>query len=257
MNWLPKRFLFLVMAAWLTGAVNVRAQEANKTFEEANKLYEQGKYPESAEAYESLLKQGKISAALLFNLGNAWFKAGQTGKAILSYRRALELAPRDPDIQANLRFVRETVPGPRTTLDQRSRFLKLLTPNELTLLTSIALWLWFGLMIWQTIKPGARELLGRPLFFSGLIACGLLVWLVVEVQSEYTGSPAVVTASEAAVRYGPLDESQVFFNLKDGAEVRIRSSQPGWLEIEDASHRKGWLKTESVTQIDLGPKLNT
>ena len=51
------------------------------------------------------------SPALLFNYGNAEFKAGHLGKAIAAYRRAELLAPRDAEIRANLAFRPQS--GPR------------------------------------------------------------------------------------------------------------------------------------------------
>ena len=77
-------------------------------FDTANKLYEEGKFAEAAAAYESLVQSRQVSAALYFNLGNAWFKSGQIGRAIAAYRQAEQMTPRDPDLRANLQFARET-----------------------------------------------------------------------------------------------------------------------------------------------------
>src|SRR5262245_52855944 len=56
-----------------------RADDLSNTFDHANKLYEEGKFAEAAAAYEKMLRQGQASPALYFNLGNAFFKAGQIG----------------------------------------------------------------------------------------------------------------------------------------------------------------------------------
>ena len=84
----------------------VRAESGSGGFEAANKLYEEGKFAQAAAAYEQLIQSGRVSAPLYFNLGNAWFKSGQMGRAITAYRRAEQLAPRDPDVRANLQFAR-------------------------------------------------------------------------------------------------------------------------------------------------------
>ena len=44
-------------------------------FEKANTLYKDGKHAEAAEAYLELSQTG-VSANLLFNMGNAYFKPG-------------------------------------------------------------------------------------------------------------------------------------------------------------------------------------
>src|SRR5262249_18396747 len=46
------------------------------------------------------------SGNLYFNVGNAWFKAGDVGRAILDWERARRLVPGDPDLLANLGWAR-------------------------------------------------------------------------------------------------------------------------------------------------------
>ena len=62
------------------------------------------------EAVLLLIQAGSISTPIYFNLGNAWFKAGEAGRAILAFRQAEKLSPRDPDVRANLQFA----PGTRS-----------------------------------------------------------------------------------------------------------------------------------------------
>src|SRR5271154_2724545 len=61
------------------------------------------------------------SAAALYNLGNAYARTGKPGLAVLNYERARLLEPNDPDINANLRHVREAAGLPaesRNALDR-------------------------------------------------------------------------------------------------------------------------------------------
>ena len=59
--------------------------------------------PEAVRLYEDLVRRGHGAAEVHFNLGNAHAGEGRIGDAVLSYRRAWRLAPRDPDADANLR----------------------------------------------------------------------------------------------------------------------------------------------------------
>src|SRR5882672_4567327 len=65
--------ILLLLCAWNVA----RADDVSTAFDQANKLYEEGKFTEAAAAYEKMLRQGRASPALYFNLGNAFFKAGQ------------------------------------------------------------------------------------------------------------------------------------------------------------------------------------
>src|SRR3954463_15348936 len=52
------------------------------------------------------------SADALYNLANSYARAGKPGLAVLNYERAALLAPNDPDIRANLDYVRTTAQVP-------------------------------------------------------------------------------------------------------------------------------------------------
>ena len=76
--------------------------DTEKIWNDANTAYVNADYPAATEGYERLLGEGYESAQLYLNLGNAYFKRGMNGRAILNYRKALRLAPGDEDIRYNL-----------------------------------------------------------------------------------------------------------------------------------------------------------
>src|SRR5215831_6409541 len=109
-------------------------------FDAANKLYEQSKFAEAAASYEKLLRSGQASESLYFNWGNALFKNGQIGRAIAAYQQAQQMAPRDPDVRANLQFARNQVQGPTRSLARWQRAVEKLTLNEWTGLAAASVW---------------------------------------------------------------------------------------------------------------------
>ena len=56
----------------------------------------------AAQHLESVRAAGIVSGPLEYNLGNCYLQAGETGKAVLHYRRAQRLTPNDPKLAANL-----------------------------------------------------------------------------------------------------------------------------------------------------------
>src|SRR5258706_5484251 len=92
-----------VLAFWLSSWPGLLASPADE-FKAANQLYDAEKFSEAASAYEKLLPK---TAHIYFNLGNACFRQDKLGTAILNYERARRLAPRDPDILANLKFAQQ------------------------------------------------------------------------------------------------------------------------------------------------------
>src|SRR5688572_270653 len=101
-------------------------------FDAANALYEQGKFSEAAAGYEKILKDGAASPPIYFNLGNAHFKVGAVGRALVAYRQAEKVAPRDAEVRANLRFTRNQVQGPTLRPTWLQNTLGRLTLNEWT-----------------------------------------------------------------------------------------------------------------------------
>ena len=92
--------------AAIMGVALAQAPSPTDLMAEANAQYERGEYADAAQQYEALIDSGYEDAALYYNLGNAYFKNGDLGRAVLNYLRAEELSPRDPDIRANLEFAR-------------------------------------------------------------------------------------------------------------------------------------------------------
>jgi len=223
-------------------------------FDAANQPYFEGKFAEAAAAYQKLIETGQPSGVLYYNLGNAWFKAKQPGRAIAAYLRAQQLNPREPNLRFNLRFVREKVTGkdaPVGTAWQRA--LAALTLNEWAKLCAAVFWGWLLLLILREVRPVWRKPLRLYIALAGagalLLAIGLTAaWRQSQVRT------AVVIHSEAVVRQGPLDRSPFAFRLRDGSELVVQdqqeitdqSQQQLWLRIQDAGGRIGWLKRDEV-----------
>jgi hypothetical protein len=215
------------------------------TFDQANRLYEQGKYAEAAVQYEELLKAQGVSPAVHFNLGNAFFKSGKIGRAIASYRLAERMAPRDPDLRANLQFVRNQIQGPTLLPGRRERWLAILTLDEWTLLAAGAGWLWLLLLTLSRLRPAWRLPLRSTIFFSGLAAAALGLCLAAAVLNT-SNRPAVVVSAQAVVHNGPLDESPTAFVVHDGAEFDVLDTKEDWLQVSAGPRRVGWLKRTQV-----------
>src|SRR5215467_13653305 len=86
-----------------------------RTFVRALEVFDAAKSPadyrESAAVLESLLTDGFRNGAVYYNLGNAYFRAGEYGRAIAAYRKAKPYRPRDPYLEANLRQALSVAPG--------------------------------------------------------------------------------------------------------------------------------------------------
>jgi hypothetical protein len=183
-----------------------------------------------------------------FNLGNARFKSGEVGRAIASYRQAEALAPRDPDVRANLQFVRGQIQGPTQPPDRIRRWLRSLTLNEWTLFASVAVWLWLLLLAWRQWQPALKRALRGLVLTTG--AATLIVGLCLGMRLFLDSVPTVVVIShDAAVRTGPLEDSRTAFTVHDGAELSVLDQKDDWLQVNAGGQWLGWLKRDQVLSL--------
>jgi tetratricopeptide (TPR) repeat protein len=245
--------MFWVGLCWLLlFALRSQGQLSAATFEAANRLYEEGKFPEAAAAYQKLAQTNQASAALYFNLGNALFKSGKIGRAVAAYRQAEQLTPRDPDVRANLQFARNQISGPTLAPKPWQRWLPRLTLNEWTLLTAAGAWCFLLLLALLQWRPALRTSLRGwllVLLAATLVAAAGLGGAWYKTNSTRT---AIVIAHEAIVRYGPLEESQTAFTVHDGAELSVLDQKDDWFRVTTDPARIGWLRRDQVVLAPRG-----
>ncbi len=227
----------------------------------ANRLYESGDFAQAARLYQQLVDDGYTDSGVFYNLGNAYFKQGDLGRAVLSYRRAALLAPRDADIRANLALARsQTVdqlkdsqrPGiPAQLAALASRWLTL---NELA---GISLGLWsLGLLLlilYLNSRPNTQRREGLQyglillslLFVATVLAFGSRLYLA-RHQPE-----AVVVASQIDVTSGPGNQYVVEFTLHGGTEVNLIETRDTWSRLAlPGGDLQGWVPSSAVEAVD-------
>ena len=234
-----------VVACFVLALTTGFAADISTGFDSANKLYEQGKFSEAASAYEKLVQSGSVSPALYFNLGNAYFKSGQLGRALAAYHHAEKLSPRDPDVRANLLFVRGQVQGPTLSPTSLQRWLASLTVNEWATITAVLFWLFLSLLVLIQFRPAWKQPLRNFLMLSGIAT--LLVGACLAAAAVNASIPsAIVVSHDALLHNGPLDEAPGNFTIHDGDEVSVVDTKSDWLQVRLNDNRVGWLKRDQV-----------
>jgi tetratricopeptide (TPR) repeat protein len=238
---------------------------AKETMDTANQLYESGQFARAAQGYEQLLDQGFTDSILFYNLGNAYFKQGNYGRAILNYRQAERLAPRDADIQANLSLARTQIgdQAAETPVDSPSEGLvsrlghwtqRRLTLNELAML---ALVLWFLVValviLFNSLKKRTlfREGVQYSLMVTVLVFTLALAGLGSRLYVEYTQPEGVIVAAEINVTSGPGAQYTTEFTLPGGTEVNLVEQRGNWvrLALPNQTEAQGWAPANAVAAI--------
>ncbi len=239
-------FCLLLAAFCLFSAPSLLAESLPDAFKAANQLYAERKFAAAAAAYEKLLQHGQVSEALYFNLGNAAFRSNHIGQAIAAYRKAQRLAPRDPDVRANLQFARNQVQGPTLALTRWQRWLNRCTLNEWTLMAALAAWPLFLLLALRQWRPALKAALRRPVLAAATAAVLLAACLAAALGQARSVRIAIVIKPEAVVRAGWFKESKEAFTVHDGAELRVLDENDQWLQVRPDPLRLGWIPREDV-----------
>lgn len=240
------------------------AADAPPAFREAAVLYDQGQFDQAVARYESLLAAGVRSANLYFNLGNAHFKAGHLGRAILNYERAHQLEPRDRDVDGNLGFVvKQTKAYDATAAGGWSAWLEggrdSLTTDEWTSLAAACYWLaMLGLIVLIWLSPAIewRRWLRSAAITCGGIALLASVGLGARIVIEEGPPAGIAVTKEVVVRFAPVDDGMRHFTAYEGQKLWIVGERPsrmqgvpGWLEVERADGKRGWVPADTVEKI--------
>ncbi len=227
-------------------------------FERGNQLYQEGDFSGAIAAYEAVLTAGYESADLYYNLGNAHFKAGSLGQAILHWEKARLRAPGDPDILANLELARsltvdEVEPLSRFWLISVVSWWVGLLPRAL--LISIVSATWLATVGGAVVRILARRSDVRWIggWVAGLAGAALLVFGTNLVVRELgIGQPelAVVLAREVPVRSAPAeDDDLTLFRVHEGTRVRIDQRTGEWAEIVLEDGKVGWVPADVMGVI--------
>jgi tetratricopeptide (TPR) repeat protein len=241
--------LFLLLCLCLgVGAAHGQSAAAS-LYAEGNALYREGEFEQARQRYQEAVVSGAADARLYYNLGNASYKSGRLGEAVLWYERALRLAPRDEDVQANLRFLRRIKRDRDPESDSWLYDLYLWpTVNELCLATSLGLLGIFAVASWRLVRrPGLGLRITGALLVAWVAAAGTFTGL--RLQRELTLREAVVVAEQGTARSGPeVDQTSVFV-VHEGTKVVIERREGTWLLVRLSSGLGGWLPADVVRPI--------
>src|SRR5205807_50501 len=113
----------IALFTFVLSVTNASAAPDDAGFEKANSEYAAGNFKEAISDYNTLVQSGELSANLFYNLGNAYYRTADYGRAILNYERALRIDRQHPEAQANLRIARDESRGLELTPSLFDRYL--------------------------------------------------------------------------------------------------------------------------------------
>ncbi len=246
-----KALLFFILLALGSFA---QKSEMLATFEQANKLYAEGKFAQSATLYDSIIASGYESADLYYNTGNAYFRLNKNTEAIYFYEKSKQLAPSNEALihnleLANLQIYDKIKPMPEFALKRFFRALIKSQSADFWAYTSVFLFVIVLGLIYLYLVSGKQKV--RLFSFLGglfLIALSTTSFVfAADRQSELTHAKSgIIFAPAVSVKSEPNNNSAELFVIHEGLKVEITDYSENWYEVKLASGMTGWVKKNGL-----------
>lgn len=213
-------------------------------------------YNEAILHFERLRKNGGVrNGALFYNAGNAYFRTGDIGRAILNYKRAALYMANDQNLRQNLEYARNRR-ADRIETKQREQVYRTLffvhydIPSRARLIIFAACFaaLWVAAAIRLFIRAGALKVV---IALAAILSAIFLASLVVDAVSLRRTPEGVVTSGEVTGRMGDAESYQPSFTepLHAGTEFRLLERRAGWWRIELENGERAWIPEGSAELV--------
>jgi tetratricopeptide (TPR) repeat protein len=242
------RAIFLSAILWALVAASAFAQT---DFDKANQEYAKGHFAEAISGYETLVHAGQWSANLFYDLGNAYFRTGDFGRAILNYERALALERHHPEATANLQIARDEAHALELQQSWPERYLQFANVNQYCIGAAIAFWLAAVAIVMLIFARRRSATLIAALIFCLLIGAGA-IYSVYTLERGSSGTAlAIVTGKDVQARLATADTANSVLALPQGSEVKILSTRGDWIYAALPNTLRGWIPAKDAEQVRL------
>lgn len=224
---------------------------------QGNDAYAGANYTQAANLYEQALAQGVESAAVYYNLGNAYYQQQKTADAILNYERAMRMQPHNKNIQNNLQLAKARINPPIDEMPEV--FYRQWWATVLGVMPSGTWGILSILTLWASAALGVLFLLASATIrkkqaFAGAVFCLVMavlfhVFAYNRYQTETGNNYAVLMQPNTALKKGPSDGSESITDLPEGAKVRTNERVNGWVRITLPDNREGWVNEKNLNTI--------
>ncbi|MBN2735829.1 MAG: tetratricopeptide repeat protein [Spirochaetales bacterium] len=260
-------FFFLVLVALNLSAQEIVSEQkdVDHLLEEATRAYQSALeistdepwkaddlFKRSIQFFQGIVDAGIKNGAIYYNMGNAYFRINDLGKAILYYKKALEFSPGDANLLQNLTYARSK----RIDSIQDKEEVKILktllffhfdlssdVKTLIFVISFVGVWVLAALMIFIHKKVFLNILIG-----CALVSCFFFVSMTVDQWARANQTQGVILAEEVVARKGDSASFEPSFQepLHSGTEFIIVEERQDWLQIELNDGRRTWLPRKTL-----------
>lgn len=233
------------------------AGELENLFQKGNEYYLKGEFQETIRVFERLAEKGYQGKSLYYNLGNAYYRIGKIGLAILYFEKAKKLSPSDEDIIHNLKFSSTKIVDKIETLpkffifDWWENLLAFVSISRGTYAAYLFYIIILGSIGYYYFARSLRT--QRFVFYTGIISTFFLVLtivlLAVNLNREFNYKYGIVVDPVVVTKFSPDQNSKDAFIVHEGLKVQAEDNVSDWIKIKLIDGKVGWLKKNSFRII--------
>jgi len=242
------------LALLLLYALAAKAKAHPELWNKANYFYEQKQYDSAAHLYLQLKDEGLRNAALYYNLGNTYYRLGETALAILYFERAHKANPGSRKIADNLALAQNRIHNPLTKaepiffINWWNDFIRFLPPPFWAIFTFLIFVILLGFIYLQ--KTGEKPVPHAGRWLSLIVVvllCSLLVFYV--SRHRITRNNKAVVMQENAPLYHEANSSGTSISVPEGTTILINDKSTGYYYVELPNGANGWILQSMVEKV--------
>ncbi|MCD6233492.1 MAG: tetratricopeptide repeat protein [Candidatus Marinimicrobia bacterium] len=251
------KYLILLILIPLT--LFAQEEERERLFVKANSYYSSEQYSLALDLYEEIAETGRISFELYYNMGNCYYRLGQTGQAIRYWEKAKRIRPRDTQVNHNLALARLRITD-KMVLPEAFFPIQLWWDLRDMLGASFSFrlsgyFLMSGLILFfisrKLYKKRWLKRLSNPLIL--LISILFIISLSLSLHTRHydkTHHFGILLNKEVEVKSAPQEAANTLFMLHEGSKVRILDKAgTDWVEVSYYDDKVGWIKQNQIGDI--------
>lgn len=248
----------LMLALFMAFSATANATPADSLWTAGVQAYTDGDWTGAVSSWQAIHDDGYVSSVLSYNLGNAYFKAGDLARAILNYERSLKADPSFADARNNLDYANSLV---QDRIDVVPEFLLKSWARNICYSLSSNVWAVLSLLFFIAfcalalvfgLSSGSSR---RKGFYGGIVAIilfGITLGFSLWQKNDFgKADGAIVTMPVSAVKNSPAGGSSArdLFVLHEGVKVKVLDKVGSFTNIELSDGRQGWIKSSDIEII--------
>ena len=232
--------LFLCWLASL-GAADLAAPSA------AESAYAKGDYAAAVERWSEEARVEGVTPGRLSALGNAEWRLGRKGRAMVCWERALLLDPRDPVALAGIRHALNSGGVERPAPTWAENYAAFLTADLWLLVATLAFWTALLCVVVPRLRRRASSEWNHRIRVISLTILALCVpglW-----GGRVLADRAVIRKADVSLRLTPTQFGEPLNGIAEGDVVRTDRPFNGHVRVSTADGKTGWVRAGEIESV--------